>query len=145
MDSLAHSGVFCLEGIFYYPVAFWQGCIYSVGMDVSFDLPLLKFDANGLIPAIVQDVASREVLMLAYMNEDALRKTLETKESWFWSRSRNTLWHKGETSGHIQHVKEICYDCDADTLLLLVAPAGPACHTGARSCFYRQVNGCVDV
>ncbi|MCK9267270.1 MAG: bifunctional phosphoribosyl-AMP cyclohydrolase/phosphoribosyl-ATP diphosphatase HisIE [Alkaliphilus sp.] len=96
----------------------------------------LKFDERGLIPAIVQDVDTKEVLMLAYMNDDSLRKTLGTGETWFWSRSRKELWHKGETSGHIQKVKSINYDCDEDTLLIQVEQIGVACHTGARSCFF---------
>jgi phosphoribosyl-AMP cyclohydrolase / phosphoribosyl-ATP pyrophosphohydrolase len=94
---------------------------------------------NGLIPAIVQDFTTKDVLMLAYMNADSLQKTLESGETWFWSRSRQELWHKGGTSGNVQKVVEIRYDCDADTLLVLVEPAGPACHTGAQSCFYRTL------
>ncbi len=99
----------------------------------------LKFDANGLIPAIVQDAHSGEVLTLAYMNAESLRRTLESGETWFWSRSRNELWHKGATSGNTQRVVEMRYDCDGDALLVRVIPAGPACHTGEHSCFYRQV------
>jgi phosphoribosyl-AMP cyclohydrolase len=99
----------------------------------------LKFDANGLIPAIVQDSRSLEVLMLAWMNADSLQRTLESGETWFWSRSRGELWHKGATSGNTQKVVEIRYDCDGDTLLVLVEPAGPACHTGAISCFFRTL------
>ncbi len=99
----------------------------------------LKFDDQGLIPAIVQDAGSGQVLMLAYMNSEALAKTLESGQTWFWSRSRKTLWHKGATSGNVQTVKEIRYDCDADALLLRVHPAGPACHTGQDSCFYRSL------
>lgn len=99
----------------------------------------IKFDANGLIPAIVQDADTNEVLMMAYMNEESLRLTLETNETHFWSRSRNEIWHKGATSGNIQRVTEIRVDCDADTLLVLVHPAGPACHTGSRNCFYRNI------
>lgn len=99
----------------------------------------IKFDANGLIPAIVQDANTKEVLTLAYMNTESLQLTLETKETWFWSRSRQELWHKGATSGNVQKVVEIRMDCDADTLLVLVEPAGPACHTGERSCFYRSI------
>lgn len=102
--------------------------------------PAIKFDKNGLIPAIVQDSQNKDVLMLAYMNTDSLQKTLETGETWFWSRSRGELWHKGETSGNTQKVTEIRYDCDADTLLVLVEPAGPACHTGAQTCFFRTLN-----
>lgn len=97
----------------------------------------LTFNANGLIPAIVQDAETKQVLMLAYMNAESLRQTLESGETVFWSRSRGELWHKGATSGNIQKVQEIRVDCDADTLLILVDPAGPACHTGATSCFYR--------
>lgn len=99
----------------------------------------LRFNSRGLIPAIVQDVNTNQVLTLAYMNKESLRLTLEKKETVFWSRSRNELWHKGETSGNIQKVIEIKIDCDADTLLILVQPAGPACHTGEQSCFYRNL------
>ena len=95
----------------------------------------LKFDQSGLIPAIVQDASSREVLTLAYMNSESLARTIETEQTWFWSRSRNELWHKGETSGNTQRVVEIIPDCDGDSLVVLVEPSGPACHTGARSCF----------
>ena len=102
-------------------------------------IPEIKFDSNGLIPAIVQDAETNQVLMLAYMNEESLRLTLEKGETVFWSRSRGELWHKGETSGNIQKVIEIRMDCDADTLLILVHPAGPACHTGNQSCFYRNI------
>jgi phosphoribosyl-AMP cyclohydrolase len=97
----------------------------------------LKYDPNGLIPAVAQDAESGEMLMVAWMNAEALRLTRETGEAYFWSRSRKELWHKGATSGNILRVLEIRVDCDADTLLLRVAPAGPACHTGARSCFFR--------
>jgi len=99
----------------------------------------LKFDEKGLIPAIIQDIDSGEVLMLAYMNEKSLAKTIESGETWFWSRSRQLLWHKGETSGHKQLVAEIRYDCDQDTLLVKVEQIGPACHTGERSCFFRTL------
>jgi phosphoribosyl-AMP cyclohydrolase len=99
----------------------------------------LKFDANGLIPAIVQDGKTRQVLMLAWMNAESLQNTLESGETWFWSRSRGELWHKGATSGNTQAVVEVRYDCDADALLVLVDPAGPACHTGEMSCFYRSL------
>lgn len=95
----------------------------------------LKFDEKGLIPAIVQDARTREVLTLAYMNRESLAKTMETRQTWFWSRSRNELWHKGETSGNTQEVVDLVGDCDSDALVVLVSPAGPACHTGARSCF----------
>jgi phosphoribosyl-ATP pyrophosphohydrolase/phosphoribosyl-AMP cyclohydrolase len=100
----------------------------------------IKYDASGLVPAIVQDAETDEVLMLAYMNVESLRLTLESDETWFWSRSRGELWHKGATSGNIQRVVEIRVDCDADTLLIRVQPAGPACHTGERSCFYRIIS-----
>lgn len=99
----------------------------------------LKWNNHGLIPAIVQDAASGEVLTLAYMNAESLRLTLETGETWFWSRSRQELWHKGATSGNTQRVVEVRYDCDGDALLVRVVPAGPACHTGERSCFYRDL------
>ena len=101
---------------------------------------MIKVDfekGNGLVPAIVQDAISGEVLMLGYMNEESLRKTLETGLATYWSRSRNELWTKGETSGHYQHVQEIRIDCDEDTLLIKVFQDGAACHTGNRSCFYR--------
>jgi phosphoribosyl-AMP cyclohydrolase len=100
----------------------------------------LKWDDQGLIPVIVQDVSTRQVLMLAYMNRTALMQTIDMGETVFWSRSRQSLWHKGETSGNIQHVTELRVDCDGDTLLVLVEPAGPACHTGETSCFYRPLN-----
>ena len=95
----------------------------------------LKFDERGLIPAIVQDASTREVLTLAYMNRESLERTLEARETWFWSRSRNELWHKGATSGNTQRVVDLVADCDNDAIVVLVTPAGPACHTGARSCF----------
>jgi len=101
----------------------------------------LQFNEAGLIPAIVQDETTGTVLMMAWMNEEALEKTVETEEAWFYSRSRKELWHKGATSGNIQAVTSVLYDCDGDTLLLLVNPAGPACHTGAESCFYRTFDG----
>lgn len=99
----------------------------------------LKFDHRGLIPAVVQDIETKQVLMVAWMNEEALQQTLSTDQAHFWSRSRKELWHKGATSGNVMHIKEIRLDCDADTLLLQVKPSGPACHTGATSCFYRQL------
>lgn len=97
----------------------------------------LKWTDDGLIPAIVQDAATGQVLMLAWMNRESLQRTLDTGETVFWSRSRRELWHKGATSGNSQKVIEIRVDCDADTLLVTVNPAGPACHTGQTSCFYR--------
>lgn len=99
----------------------------------------LKFDANGLIPAVVQNVETNEVLMLAYMNGDTIKQTLETGRATFWSRSRQEVWVKGNTSGNYMYVKEIRVDCDCDSLVLLVNPAGPACHTGNRTCFYRKI------
>jgi phosphoribosyl-ATP pyrophosphohydrolase/phosphoribosyl-AMP cyclohydrolase len=99
----------------------------------------INWDANGLVPAIVQNEKSKQVLMLAYINAEALAKTMETGIAHFWSRRRNKLWRKGETSGNVQRVREIKYDCDGDALLLLVDPAGPACHTGEVSCFYRNL------
>ncbi|WP_436335246.1 bifunctional phosphoribosyl-AMP cyclohydrolase/phosphoribosyl-ATP diphosphatase HisIE [Bacillus velezensis] len=95
----------------------------------------LRFDEAGLIPAIVQDAASKEVLTLAYMNRESYEKTIETKETWFYSRSRRELWHKGATSGNTQKVKAIRYDCDQDALVVLAEPSGPACHKGSYSCF----------
>jgi phosphoribosyl-AMP cyclohydrolase len=97
----------------------------------------LKFDDGGLIPAVAQHHRTGEILMLAYMNRESLEKTLETGHATYWSRSRKKLWMKGETSGHVQNVKQIHVDCDADSLILLVDQTGPACHTGERSCFYR--------
>ncbi|WHY91176.1 bifunctional phosphoribosyl-AMP cyclohydrolase/phosphoribosyl-ATP diphosphatase HisIE [Neobacillus cucumis] len=99
----------------------------------------VNFDEKGLVPAIIQDAGTKEVLTLAYMNEESLKKTLETGETWFYSRSRQELWHKGETSGNTQSVVSINYDCDQDALLVLVYPKGPACHTGAVSCFSERV------
>lgn len=100
---------------------------------------VLKWDSDGLIPAIVQDSKTLQVLMLAWMNAESLRRTLESGETWFWTRSRQAYWHKGETSGNVQKVVEVRYDCDGDTLLVLVEPAGPACHTGEVSCFHRRL------
>ncbi|MBI4788686.1 MAG: phosphoribosyl-AMP cyclohydrolase [Chloroflexi bacterium] len=99
----------------------------------------INWDGSGLVPAIVQDENTKQVLMLAYMNAESLAKTLETGKATFWSRRRKTLWLKGETSGNVQRVREVKYDCDGDTILLLVDPAGPACHTGEVSCFYRSL------
>lgn len=100
----------------------------------------LKWNEQGLLPAIIQDATTKQVLMMAYMNAEALQKTLETGETVFWSRSRGELWHKGATSGNTQQVVSIAIDCDEDTLLILVQPKGPACHTGAVSCFYRSLS-----
>lgn len=99
----------------------------------------LKFNSDGLIPAIAQDFETKEVLMLAYMNQEAFDLTVKTKKATYFSRSRKSLWVKGETSGHFQHVREIRYDCDCDTVLLLVKQDGAACHTGNYSCFYRKL------
>jgi phosphoribosyl-ATP pyrophosphohydrolase/phosphoribosyl-AMP cyclohydrolase len=99
----------------------------------------MKFDAKGLIPAVIQQVETGTVLMLAYMNKESLAKTVETGVTWFYSRSRNTLWQKGETSGHVQKVQDIYYDCDADTLLIKVEQTGVACHEGTLSCFSRKL------
>ncbi len=99
----------------------------------------IKYDEHGLVPAIVQDATTGRVLMMAYMNREALELTLSSGETHFWSRSRQELWHKGATSGNIQRVREIALDCDGDTLLVQVDPAGPACHTGATSCFFNQI------
>jgi phosphoribosyl-ATP pyrophosphohydrolase/phosphoribosyl-AMP cyclohydrolase len=98
-----------------------------------------KFDDNGLIPAIVQDPNSGEVLMFAWMNEESLRRTRDSGQAWFWSRSRKELWHKGATSGNTLDVTEIRYDCDADVLLIKATPNGPTCHTGKQSCFFREL------
>lgn len=99
----------------------------------------LHYDDRGLIPAIVQDVEDNAVLMLAWMNKESLERTRRDRRTWFWSRSRKELWPKGATSGNLQHVEEIRYDCDADTLLVRVHQVGAACHTGNRSCFYRTL------
>jgi phosphoribosyl-AMP cyclohydrolase / phosphoribosyl-ATP pyrophosphohydrolase len=101
----------------------------------------ISFDSRGLVPCVVQDWSTGEVLTLAYMNRDALERTGETGETWFWSRSREELWHKGATSGNVQTVKALRYDCDADAVLVLVEPAGPACHTGERTCFHNGDTG----
>lgn len=103
-----------------------------------FDLDLL-FQKSELIPVVIQDVDSRRVLMVGFTNREAVELTLKTKTAWFWSRSRNQLWNKGETSGHFLHVREVYTDCDTDSLLYLCAPDGPTCHTGADSCFFNQI------
>lgn len=99
----------------------------------------LKFDENGLIPAVIQDINTKQVLMVGWMNQEAYHLTLTSKKVHFWSRSRKKLWLKGETSGNFLHLKEIYLDCDEDTLLVLVSPQGPTCHTGAASCFYQTI------
>lgn len=103
------------------------------------DISQLKFDDSGLIPAIVQDRSAGKVLMLAYMNRESLQKTLESGQTYFWSRSRQSLWHKGETSGNAQRVRSIAFDCDADALLIEVEQKGNVCHTGAQSCFFNSL------
>jgi phosphoribosyl-AMP cyclohydrolase len=109
----------------------------------AFDPGSLTFNEAGLLPAIAQDAETSEVLMLAWMNADSIRRTLETGQVTYWSRSRQSFWVKGETSGHLQELVELRFDCDRDCLLLLVRQTGPACHTGRRSCFYTAVQeGC---
>jgi phosphoribosyl-ATP pyrophosphohydrolase/phosphoribosyl-AMP cyclohydrolase len=108
-------------------------------VESSADLSQIAFDANGLVPCVTQDWSTGEVLTLAYMNSEALERTLETGEMHFWSRSRQELWHKGETSGSVQRMRALRFDCDADALLALVEPQGPACHTGERTCFHRAL------
>ncbi|MDT7543168.1 MAG: phosphoribosyl-AMP cyclohydrolase / phosphoribosyl-ATP pyrophosphohydrolase [Acidobacteriota bacterium] len=103
----------------------------------------IKFDERGLVPVVVQDATTREVLTLAYMNEESLRRTLATGETWFWSRSRAQLWHKGETSGNTQRVSQVRVDCDSDSLVLIVEPEGPACHTNEFSCFHVGLEGAI--
>jgi len=110
-------------------------------VDHSTFLELVRYGADGLVPCVVQAAGSREVLMVAYANEEAMGRTLATGEAHFWSRSRRELWHKGGTSGNVQRVVSARLDCDHDTVLLLVEPAGPACHTGAVSCFRDEANG----
>ncbi|WP_438348222.1 bifunctional phosphoribosyl-AMP cyclohydrolase/phosphoribosyl-ATP diphosphatase HisIE [Paenibacillus sp. FA6] len=100
----------------------------------------IRFDEAGLVPAIVQDVTTKEVLMMAYMNLESLKISVESGETWFWSRSRQELWHKGATSGNTQRIASLSYDCDGDTLLILVKPQGPACHTGKVTCFFNEVS-----
>ena len=99
----------------------------------------LSYGPDGLLPVVVQDASTKDVLMLAYADAEAVRRTIDTRTTWFWSRSRGEYWNKGASSGNIQAVVEIRYDCDADTLLVLVDPVGPACHTGERSCFFRSL------
>ena len=108
-------------------------------MDIDAVIARLHWTSDGLIPAVVQDAHSEQVLLVAWMNADALRRTVQTGETHFWSRSRGEPWHKGATSGHTQRVTGIWVDCDADVLLVRVSPAGPACHTGAVSCFFRTL------
>lgn len=105
------------------------------------DIENLKYDAQGLIPCVVQQYDTGEVLMVAWMNAESIRRTLESGTTWFWSRSRQEYWNKGATSGNMQHVKELWVDCDADTLLVKVDSPGPACHTGNRTCFFNRLDG----
>lgn len=109
-------------------------------MEVHMEISNLKYNEAGLIPAIVQDADTGEVLMLAYMNQASVEKTLATAETWFWSRSRQVFWHKGETSGNVQKVREVFYDCDRDTLLVKVEQQGAACHEGYRTCFHYRMD-----
>ena len=106
---------------------------------MAFDFSKIKFDAQGLVPAVVQDVQTNAVVMLAYMNKESLKLTLETGYTWFWSRSRQELWNKGATSGNLQKVVEMYYDCDGDALLVKAELSGPACHTGQYSCFHNII------
>lgn len=110
------------------------------GLTIDEKIKMVDFEkGNGLVPAIIQDYQSMEVLMLAYMNKESLRNTLEGDTTWFYSRSRNELWNKGATSGHFQYIKDIKIDCDNDSILILVEQIGAACHTGNKSCFYREL------
>ena len=109
------------------------------GTDNVADQLGVRFDERGLVPCVVQQQGTGEVLMMAWMNAESLALTVSTGTTWFWSRSRQELWNKGATSGNVQHVKRLLFDCDADTLLVIVDSVGPACHTGHRSCFYREV------
>ena len=106
---------------------------------MAFDFSKIKFDAQGLVPAVVQDAKTNAVVMLAYMNRESLKLTLETGYTWFWSRSRQELWNKGATSGNLQRVVEMYYDCDGDALLVKAELSGPACHTGEYSCFHNPI------
>ena len=106
---------------------------------MAFDLDKIKFDAQGLVPAVVQDAKTNAVVMLAYMNRESLKLTLETGYTWFWSRSRQELWNKGATSGNLQKVVEMYYHCDGDALLVKAELSGPACHTGQYSCFHNPM------
>ena len=106
---------------------------------MAFDLDKIKFDAQGLVPAVVQDAKTNAVVMLAYMNRESLKLTLETGYTWFWSRSRQELWNKGATSGNLQKVVEMYYDCDGDAILVKAELSGPACHTGQYSCFHNPI------
>jgi phosphoribosyl-AMP cyclohydrolase len=133
---------FALEPICSFPLSLRWTFLLVYDKKPSMLIPdNLKYDDKGLIPAIIQDWKTNEVLMMAYMNAASLKKTVESGFTWFWSRSRQKFWQKGETSGHIQRVKDILYDCDQDTLLIKVEQTGPACHTGEPSCFFRSFAG----
>ena len=106
---------------------------------MALDLTKIKFDEHGLVPAVVQDVNTKAVVMLAYMNQESLLLTIKTGYTWFWSRSRQELWNKGATSGNLQKVVEMCYDCDGDAILIKAKLSGPACHTGQYSCFHNII------
>ena len=106
---------------------------------MALDLTKIKFDVHGLVPAVVQDVKTKAVVMLAYMNQESLLLTIKTGYTWFWSRSRQELWNKGATSGNLQKVVEMCYDCDGDAILIKAKLSGPACHTGQYSCFHNII------
>ncbi|MCI7676479.1 MAG: phosphoribosyl-AMP cyclohydrolase [Phascolarctobacterium sp.] len=106
---------------------------------MALDLTKIKFDEHGLVPAVVQDVKTKAVVMLAYMNQESLLLTIKTGYTWFWSRSRQELWNKGATSGNLQKVVEMCYDCDGDAILIKAKLSGPACHTGQYSCFHNII------
>ena len=106
---------------------------------MALDLTKIKFDEHGLVPAVVQDVKTKAVVMLAYMNQESLLLTIKTGYTWFWSRSRQELWNKGATSGNLQKVMEMCYDCDGDAILIKAKLSGPACHTGQYSCFHNII------
>jgi phosphoribosyl-ATP pyrophosphohydrolase/phosphoribosyl-AMP cyclohydrolase len=113
----------------------------SANAEAGYPIDAIRFDERGLVPCVAQDWHTGEVLILAYMNAEALQRTLASGEVHFFSRSRSELWHKGESSGNVQRLRQLRYDCDVDALLALVEPAGPACHTGERSCFYRELGG----
>jgi phosphoribosyl-AMP cyclohydrolase len=111
-----------------------------VKKSARFSIKDLKYDKQGLIPAIIQDYKNKDILMVAYMNKESLRRSLKDKKTCFWSRSRKEYWVKGKTSGHYQYIKSIYYDCDMDALLIKVRQVGAACHTGNRCCFYRKIS-----
>ena len=136
--SVFHTGTYTVEQVKSYLMA--HNVKVRTNEKNEFDVDSLKFNSDGLIPAIVQDYSTKEVLMMAWMNRESLLKTLESGQTWFWSRSRRELWHKGETSGNVQAVRNVKADCDMDTLLITVKQTGVACHTGNRSCFFNEVS-----